>query len=773
MCAGAAMLFAACSKDNTETPAKARSLDFEVSYELQGDATDLGLSWSSADASKLGIITSKGVVKSSKIEGSGQSATFTAEVMDNETEVYCFYPANDKATVDAAEVSIAASRTDDAAGAALSGQLPMVSQAVALTRDTEKAPVEMTVVPAVLRIYVYSSEAEYQSESVSSVSVNAAEKINGTYSWSFTSATGSVVNGTNTSSVKFTNRYELDGISSADDAAVVNLPVAPVALTGGYEISIATQKATYVYTGTEKAFEMGKVYDIEIDLKEVERNAKDIITFDASALQDVELAANGSTKDTEGAYAPESIGTFSALVNGTPSTDYTKDYYQSLTFEVTDAEGNAATWLTPSVGENGALMMAWEINPAGEPRTANIVATYNSSDDVYYENPAFTFSVTQLKSVVNYKITNLSKNYLLKATAQGFGETDLGYFHAFVNAEIDAVEKTPASEFQWYNLQIKCQDAEGNDIDWLQAYVKEGNDHLFLTCSENKDTSSRTGSVLLFNPLSGEQIMQADGTTPLVYTVEQKGFGEKSALTYKWNSQFNGAIPGEGVTDQDFGYYQAYIDGSSTAEPTSSAYYDVTYTYVDDNGEPVDWLSAKRGATNHPLVTCQPNAGGIRRATVLAHYQDDYTVVSDPAFSFVVTQGPAAGMNYVTYTWYSDDVKEARQSGYNDWDLGYYQAFVNGSSTNEYAANGNVYTPRYDITITLEPADATWLEVRSNYKEELEKNPASGGNNHLRCKMEANDTGAVREVTVKAHYSNAEYSSLDPIFTFVIRQAAE
>ena len=115
MCAGAAMLFAACSKDNTETPAKARSLDFEVSYELQGDATDLGLSWSSADASKLGIITSKGVVKSSKIEGSGQSATFTAEVMDNETEVYCFYPANDKATVDAAEVSIAASRTDDAA----------------------------------------------------------------------------------------------------------------------------------------------------------------------------------------------------------------------------------------------------------------------------------------------------------------------------------------------------------------------------------------------------------------------------------------------------------------------------------------------------------------------------------------------------------------------------------------------------------------------------------------------------------------------------------
>ena len=773
LCAGTAMLFSGCSKDNTETPAKERSLDFEVSYELQGNSSDLGLAWSTNDAGKLGVITSKGVAKSVKVDISGQTATFTANVMDNETEVYCFYPVNDKATVDATEFTIAASRTDDAAGTALTGQLPMMSQAVALTRDTEKAAVEMTVVPAVLRIAVYSSEAEYQSESVSSVSVNAAEKINGTYSWSFTAAAGSIVNGTNTSSVKFTNRYELEGIASADDASVVLLPVAPVALTGGYQISIATQKATYVYTGTEKAFEMGKVYDIDIDLKSVERNAKDIISFDASALQDVELDPNGSALDADDAYVAESVGSFVALVNGTPSTEYTKDYYQSLTFAVTDAEGNAATWLTPSVGENGALMMAWEINPKGEERTANIEATYSSADDVYYENPAFTFSVRQPGSVVNYKVSNLSKNYLLKATSQGFGETDMGYFHAFVNAEVDAVEKTPASEHQWYDLQFKYEDADGNEIDWLQAYVKDGGDHLFLTCSENKDTSTRTGSVLIFNPLSGEQLMQADGVTPLVYTVEQKGFGEKSTLTYKWNSQFTGTIPGEGITDKDYGYYQAYIDGSSNAEPTSSAYYDVTYTYVDDNGQPVDWVSAKRGTTNHPLVTCQPNTGGLRRATILAHYQDDYTVVDDPAFSFVVTQGPAAGLNYVTYTWSGGDVKEARQSGYNDWDLGYYQAFVNGSTQNEYAANGNIYTPRYDVTLTLEPADATWVDVRSNYKEELEANPASGGNNHIRCKMEANDTGAVREVKVNVHFINEEYSTLDPIFSFVIRQAAE
>lgn len=529
----------------------------------------------------------------------------------------------------------------------------------------------------------------------------------------------------------------------------------------------------YIYKGTESAFEMGKVYTLNIDLKDAERNAKDIITFDASSLQNAKLAANGSTMDSEDVHQPESIGTFVALVNGTPSTEYTRDYYQSLTFKVTDAEGNPATWLTPSVGENGALMMAWELNPKGEERSANIEATYASSDDVYYENPAFTFTATQAKSVVNYKVTNLSSNYLLKATSQGFGETDMGYFHAFVNAEIDAVEKAPASEHQWYDLQFRYEDTEGNPIDWIQAYVKETSDHLFMTCSENQTSTTRTGRVLLFNPLSGEQLMQQDGTTPLVYTVEQKGVGEKSLLTYKWNLQYNGSIPGEGITDQDFGYYQAYIDGSSSAEPTSSDYYNVTYTYVDDNGQPVDWISAKRGTTNHPLVTCQPNNGGIRRATVLAHYESEYTQTEDPVFSFTVTQGPAAGMNYVTYSWSGGDLKEARQSGYNDWDLGYYQAFVNGSSQNEYAANGNVYTPRYDITLTVEPADASWIEIRCNYREELEANPASGGNNHLRCKMEANNTGAPREVTVKAHFNNAEYSTLDPIFTFVIRQAAE
>lgn len=753
---------AGCSSDNTTEDAPvAQPTKFNVTCELQGSTEGISVAWASGDAAKLGILTeTTGVLaKSSAVTISGSKATFSGELMSNESGFYCFYPWVAGATPTAVSFVIGAKRTQAQAGDALTGdQFPVVSERIAYVQGQGSFDVPVKAVPSIQRVRVFSSDAEFQSEIVYGVNLNAAEKINGTYVWDFTTQTGVVTQGENVSAVTLTTPYALTGIGAMTNAKPLYLVAAPVAVKAGYTYKVSTNKATYVYTvATAGTFAMGAVVNIDIDLKHATRNAKDLITFDASGL---------SAEACEATAAATDLGAFKALVNGTESTDYTKDYYKNLAFVVTDAEGNPATWATPFVAADGHISVSMTENPMGDERLASVEATFTSAEDYYFENPAFNFTVKQKGSVVVYDFTNC-KTVSLNATAESLTvERDLGYVFAFVNG---AIEKAPDTS-PVYDFDFQIKDAEGNNITWLQAYAKPGvTNHIYLKWDANEGQADRVGVAKLYNKFGGEELKTFS------VTIKQKGLSSPSVLTYTgyWtNSKLTPPAIGVGTagdvkTYSDLGWYKVFLDGNTLEELTWKSYYELKYKYVDDNGQEVTWLSAKRDAPgdgNHVKLFCEPNnTGNARRAYIEMRYENtQYTTCADPALKLTILQG-SIGKQLLTYTYGNGNPIVARQSGYNDWAPGTFSALIDGVKVT------NLADPVYDLEYELIPAEASeWVtSIMPKYTTDPATSKAA-----VNIKMLANDSPETRTVKIvgRTKSSLTQYDVLNPVFTATIIQ---
>lgn len=295
----AATVFAGCQKsEELRVNVGERRLSLVTSAEVFDTETSrttyidgAGLAWSQDDLGRLGVtsnVQDAGASTSIAIDETTGKAVFGAVLAPPATDVMTYYPWNTHRhaiNVDngsklyrisekiLAEQSQPEAGRMDASNAPMIGAKPIHIGDGADGVQTVKVDNPMILTAAILRFRVYDASGNYASEAVRSVSLTA----NGDATVNATAvSTGNITKavapeiafegGSASSKVSLETVMPLGSAASAKAAKGIYLAVSPFA-TAGVTYVVTTNAATYTFVSSAaKAFEMGSVYDIALNL---------------------------------------------------------------------------------------------------------------------------------------------------------------------------------------------------------------------------------------------------------------------------------------------------------------------------------------------------------------------------------------------------------------------------------------------------------------------------------------------------------------------------
>lgn len=295
----AAAVFAGCQKsEELKVNVGERRLSLETSAEIFDTETSrtvytdgAGLAWTQDDLGRLGVtsnVQDAGASNSIVIDETTGKAVFGAVLAPPATDVMTYYPWNTERhaiSVDngsklyrisekiLAEQSQPEAGRMDASNAPMIGAKPIHIGEGADGVQTVKVDNPMILTAAILRFRVYDKLGNYASEAVRSVSLTA----NGDATVNATAvSTGNITEavapeiafegGSASSKVSLETVMTLGSAASAKAAKGIYLAVSPFA-TAGVTYVVTTNAATYTFVSSAaKAFEMGSVYDIALNL---------------------------------------------------------------------------------------------------------------------------------------------------------------------------------------------------------------------------------------------------------------------------------------------------------------------------------------------------------------------------------------------------------------------------------------------------------------------------------------------------------------------------
>ena len=299
MSVAAAIVFAGCQKsEELRVNVGERRLSLETSAEIFDTETSrtvytdgAGLAWTQDDLGRLGVtsnVQDAGASNSIAIDETTGKAVFGAVLAPPAKDVMTYYPWNtDRHAISVDNGSklyrisekILAEQSQPEAGRMDASNAPMIGAKPIHIGDgadgvqTVKVDNPMILTAAILRFRVYDKLGNYASEAVRSVSLTA----NGDATVNATAvSTGNITEavapeiafegGSASSKVSLETVMPLGSAASAEAAKGIYLAVSPFA-TAGVTYVVTTNAATYTFVSSAaKAFEMGSVYDIALNL---------------------------------------------------------------------------------------------------------------------------------------------------------------------------------------------------------------------------------------------------------------------------------------------------------------------------------------------------------------------------------------------------------------------------------------------------------------------------------------------------------------------------
>ena len=288
--AAAAMTLASCQKNEVK-PAAPQDVEYtfllgsEDDVDSKATIGENNVVWESGD--RLGTFTTSSTptVNGYSTITPGTPASFSVYAKDGLNEgdmLYFYYPYSNTAGDDVTFVSMSIPTLQEGEDDMPMASLPFVVTEVSTTDKTPYAgQINLVNLAAIAEFNVFSSVADYQSELVESVefTVDGETALAGSFTFDLTAIDYSnkstlVIEGYAEKSVVASITPATVGASS-DDAAKVNMVVAPGTYTG--TVVVETDKASYTFSVTNaKEFVRSAVKPLAVDLAKGERVEKTV-----------------------------------------------------------------------------------------------------------------------------------------------------------------------------------------------------------------------------------------------------------------------------------------------------------------------------------------------------------------------------------------------------------------------------------------------------------------------------------------------------------------
>lgn len=425
-----------------------------------------------------------------------------------------------------------------------------------------------------------------------------------------------------------------------------NHPVLTIAKNESTEGRTATVKLLYTPSTKEYAIENPVIATIEV----AQNGATSTHALAYQWFGDAVVTIPGG-----GLSGVKGLGYFLAYLDGSatavPDAEAIEPFFKTVEV-VSDSD-----WCTVAVAGanlNNLELAAIEPNPSTtEERRATITATFKGDTETYImtpDNTAFTIEVVQQpskavgeKSELYYTTANLST--VLMVTPAGMTERDLGYFFAMVDGS-----QTDDGGSKWFASLVVESNAS-----WLAARI--GGNHIYLTIEPSTAADWRKGAVTLTYPESDTEVEIVGGNPVVTIEVTQMpASSDAPVAVYTFGNDPNNIVlqkemttGAAGATNVGVHWMSVYkvIDGAidGTRDNTfGDDAHAMTYTYVDAEGNAIDWLSASIGgdwlnysATENTSGKSRVGYIHVHPATAAGQAYEGYNI-PDPCLVVKVTQ---------------------------------------------------------------------------------------------------------------------------------------
>lgn len=675
----ALLVAAACTKseDPRETEpvvGEFKTITFAVNAEdvvtKMNFADGTGFSWENADLTNFGVAyndgswhhvaTTGGTIESGK-------ALLNATLSGTASQAYLYYPyAGDGETAGNHQFSIASEQTLAAAGSTRS--LLLASSAVDVSGNISSADVSFHLAGSLLRFFVYDGDGS--TEKVQKIQINANVPISGDYTYAFASAAGSPSNTAQQIGVALVSEYDLSGITAADQAKSVFIPILP-GTTAWIDYLVTTDQNIYTFhSTTSRTFPEGRVTEVKLNLSKASSVSPVIskigLTYHFTDKGNG-MAGKLNQNFNYNGQSNVDLGWFIVAEDGVEKTDYSKPYYTDIT------SNDEVEWVRAFKGGNNNLYITCDENTSKDARNATLNVYFNETSEyvvvatckdasgtlesISSTDPIISINVSQAGKpdeddpslkYLHYFFRNSPGSFSVQspysADAAGVSAMYLGYFFVTVGTTESRSDYTTAT---WYNDFISKAYVGSTEVDWARI-TKSGDNQLRLTVDANTGEDDRSCTVKLFYSGTGYTAYESDGTVlaagdPVFsMVVNQKSATSKSKVIYdfytiSWstmqqlfgdpannypnNPKFEGSsITAAGGTVHSGGQFRAFIDGSPSTNWTGLQ---ITGDAVDSGNNAVDWVSNVTVTGGKVYFTLAANTTGAPRSATVRWFAND------------------------------------------------------------------------------------------------------------------------------------------------------
>lgn len=551
--AAAAMTLASCQKNEIENPTPQ-----EVEYTfLLGSENDVdtkatigknSIEWESSD--RLGTFTTSSTPTENGYSyitpgTPGTPATFSVYAKDGLAKgdmLFFYYPYSNNAGTDETSVTLSIPTSQDGDDDMPMASLPFeVVEASSSNNTAYAGQINFVNLAAIAEFNVFSSNADYQSEKVQSVTFTSDKALAGNFSFDLTSVDYSdkstlVIEGYTEKSVAASITPSTVGSSSAA-ATKVNMVVAPGTYTG--TVVVNTDKASYTFNVSKaKVFVRSAVLPLAVDLAKGERvenvvepepeGVKTATISFASTAQRTSYSTSEQIWENEGVVFTNSKGSSTTNVGNYSNP---ARFYKSSNISVTapgnitklefDCKGIGSDYVTPLSSLTGA-------SKTGDIITISLDGT---SSTIEYKGLSAQARANSL--TVTYVIADPSAPSITAGNVTGISAR--GVEAAVLTYEIANLEHS--------DLTVTCDET-------IVTYVsKDENGVINYTVSTNSTTSAREGFIRISYGDLVEEV-KVSQLAP-VFTVStdavELGATKDSNTTVTVTSDFDWTLSYEGI----------------------------------------------------------------------------------------------------------------------------------------------------------------------------------------------------------------------------------
>lgn len=375
-----------------------------------------------------------------------------------------------------------------------------------------------------------------------------------------------------------------------------NHPVLTVAKNESTEGRFCTVKIIYTPSTKEYAVENPIIATIEV----AQNGATATHTLHYQWFGDAVVTIPGA-----GFSGVKGLGYFLAYLDGSATAVADAEAIEPF-FKTVEVVSDADWCVATVVGGNfnNIELSAIGANPSTtEERTATITATFKGDTDTYTmtpDNTAFTIRVVQqpskaagLKSELYYTTANLSVAPMI--VTAGVSDKDLGYFFAMV----DGVQTDDGGSKYFASLEVT------SSASWMSARI--GGNHIYLTVEPSTE-GWRKGVISISYPESDQEVSIVGGNPVVtIEVVQMLASSDGLAAVYTFGNDPNNIVLRKDMTVGKDGcgstgvtWMSVYKIVGGAVDPTrdnnfTDEAHALSYSYVDADGNSIDWLSANVG----------------------------------------------------------------------------------------------------------------------------------------------------------------------------------